>query len=35
MRQSITEPFLRLNAEAIDTATLDEVRDTVLGLVRE
>ncbi|MCW2134864.1 phosphomannomutase/phosphoglucomutase [Arthrobacter sp. VKM Ac-2550] len=35
LRPSNTEPFLRLNAEAIDTATLDKVRDTVLGLVRE
>jgi phosphomannomutase len=35
LRPSNTEPFLRLNAEAIDTATLDKVRDTVLNLVRE
>jgi len=35
LRPSNTEPFLRLNAEATDTATLDKVRDTVLELVRE
>ncbi|HEY9356098.1 MAG TPA: hypothetical protein VIQ52_07325, partial [Arthrobacter sp.] len=31
---SNTEPFLRLNAEATDQATMERVRDRVLSLVR-
>jgi phosphomannomutase len=34
LRPSNTEPLLRLNAEAGDEATLAEVRDEVLGIVR-
>jgi phosphomannomutase len=34
LRPSNTEPLLRLNVEADDRATLDRVRDEVLGLVR-
>lgn len=34
LRPSNTEPFLRLNAEAKDAATMAEVRDRVLALVR-
>ncbi len=35
LRASNTEPFLRLNAEAIDAATMTEMRDTVLDLIRK
>jgi phosphomannomutase len=35
LRPSNTEPLLRLNVEAVDEATMTEVRDAVLGLVRE
>ena len=35
LRPSNTEPFLRLNAEAPDTAAMEAVRDTVLGIVRQ
>ena len=34
LRPSNTEPLLRLNAEALDVATMQRVRDEVLGLVR-
>ena len=34
VRPSNTEPLLRLNVEAPDAATLDRVRDEVLGLIR-
>ncbi|MDQ0661551.1 phosphomannomutase [Arthrobacter ulcerisalmonis] len=34
LRPSNTEPFLRLNAEATDRATLERIRDRVLSLVR-
>lgn len=34
LRPSNTEPFLRLNVEATDTATMERVRDRVLALVR-
>jgi len=34
VRPSNTEPLLRLNAEANDQATLDEVRDEVLAIIR-
>ena len=34
LRPSNTEPFLRLNAEAEDLATMEQVRDRVLKLVR-
>ncbi|MCA4134451.1 phosphomannomutase/phosphoglucomutase [Arthrobacter sp. M4] len=34
LRPSNTEPFLRLNAEAKDLATMEKVRDRVLALVR-
>jgi len=34
LRPSNTEPLLRLNAEAADRATMEAVRDEVLGLVR-
>lgn len=34
LRPSNTEPLLRLNAEAVDAATMTAVRDEVLGLVR-
>jgi phosphomannomutase len=34
LRPSNTEPLLRLNAEAADQATLESVRDEVLGIVR-
>ncbi|HEY1157905.1 MAG TPA: phosphomannomutase/phosphoglucomutase, partial [Arthrobacter sp.] len=34
LRPSNTEPFLRLNAEATDRATMERVRDRVLSLVR-
>jgi phosphomannomutase len=34
LRPSNTEPFLRLNAEATDQATMERVRDRVLSLVR-
>ena len=34
LRPSNTEPLLRLNVEADDDATLDAVRDRVLGLIR-
>ncbi|MDO4918167.1 phosphomannomutase/phosphoglucomutase [Kocuria sp.] len=35
LRPSNTEPFLRLNVEGPDPATMERVRDTVLGLVRQ
>ncbi len=35
LRASNTEPLLRLNVEAADSATMERVRDTALGLVRE
>ena len=35
VRPSNTEPLLRLNAEADDTATLEAVRDEVLAVIRE
>ncbi|MFD5278627.1 phosphomannomutase/phosphoglucomutase [Pseudarthrobacter sp. NPDC058362] len=34
LRPSNTEPFLRLNAEATDRATMERIRDRVLALVR-
>ncbi|SDS51842.1 phosphomannomutase/phosphoglucomutase [Actinopolymorpha singaporensis] len=34
LRPSNTEPVLRLNAEAADQATMERLRDEVLGLVR-
>ncbi|MFI5532206.1 phosphomannomutase/phosphoglucomutase [Kitasatospora sp. NPDC051853] len=34
LRASNTEPLLRLNVEAKDQATMEEIRDTVLGIVR-
>ncbi|MCD1145479.1 phosphomannomutase/phosphoglucomutase [Kocuria sp. LUK] len=34
LRPSNTEPFLRLNVEAEDAATMERVRDRVLGIVR-
>lgn len=34
IRPSNTEPLLRFNAEAPDTATMEWLRDTVLGIVR-
>jgi len=34
LRPSNTEPFLRLNAEARDEATLEQVRDAALAVVR-
>ena len=34
VRSSNTEPLLRLNVEAPDTATMQRVRDEVLGLIR-
>ena len=34
LRPSNTEPVLRLNAEAADAATMERVRDEVLGLIR-
>ncbi|MGO4383887.1 phosphomannomutase/phosphoglucomutase [Specibacter sp. RAF43] len=35
LRASNTEPFLRLNAEAVDAVTMADVRDDVLALVRQ
>lgn len=35
LRASNTEPFLRLNAEAVDAVTMADVRDAVLALVRQ
>ena len=35
LRPSNTEPLLRLNVEAVDTATMTRVRDDVLSVVRE
>ncbi|OLT20218.1 phosphomannomutase/phosphoglucomutase [Ornithinimicrobium sp. CNJ-824] len=35
LRASNTEPLLRLNVEAADTTTMEQVRDAVLGLVRQ
>jgi phosphomannomutase len=35
LRPSNTEPFLRLNAEARDKATMETIRDRVLALVRQ
>ena len=35
LRASNTEPLLRLNVEAVDQATVDDVRDRVLAVVRE
>ncbi len=34
LRASNTEPFLRLNAEAVDAVTMADIRDEVLELVR-
>ena len=34
VRPSNTEPLLRLNVEAADTATMERVRDTVLAIIR-
>jgi phosphomannomutase len=34
LRASNTEPLLRLNVEAPDTARMTELRDQVLGMVR-
>ncbi len=34
LRASNTEPLLRLNVEAADTATMERVRDEVLAIVR-
>ncbi|MGW4240643.1 phosphomannomutase/phosphoglucomutase [Streptomyces sp. NPDC004749] len=34
VRPSNTEPLLRLNVEARDEATMEEIRDEVLGLIR-
>jgi phosphomannomutase len=35
LRPSNTEPLLRLNAEAADEATMSQIRDRVLGIVRD
>lgn len=35
LRASNTEPFLRLNAEAVDAVTMADIRDAVLDLVRQ
>ncbi|GAB3518741.1 phosphomannomutase/phosphoglucomutase [Arthrobacter monumenti] len=35
LRASNTEPYLRLNVEAVDQKTMEDVRDNVLGLVRQ
>jgi phosphomannomutase len=35
LRASNTEPLLRLNVEAVDQPTVDDVRDRVLAVVRE
>ena len=35
LRPSNTEPFLRLNVEGPDPATMERVRDEVLGLIRQ
>ena len=35
LRPSNTEPLLRLNVEAADTATMEHLRDTVLTLIKE
>lgn len=35
LRASNTEPFLRLNAEAVDAVTMADIRDDVLRLVRQ
>ena len=35
LRPSNTEPLLRLNVEAADPSTMEQVRDTVLALVRQ
>ena len=35
LRASNTEPLLRLNVEAADTATMQEIRDEVLAIVRQ
>jgi phosphomannomutase len=34
VRPSNTEPLLRLNVEAADVATMEAIRDEVLGLIR-
>jgi len=34
LRASNTEPLLRLNVEAVDTATMEQVRDEVIALLR-
>lgn len=34
LRPSNTEPLLRLNVEAVDEATMTQVRDEVLAIVR-
>ena len=35
LRPSNTEPLLRLNVEAADQTTMEQVQDTVLALVRQ
>jgi phosphomannomutase len=35
LRPSNTEPLLRLNVEAPDEAAMAELRDEVLGLIRQ
>ncbi|MHA7271414.1 phosphomannomutase/phosphoglucomutase [Arthrobacter sp. HLT1-20] len=35
LRASNTEPFLRLNAEAVDATTMADLRDAILALVRQ
>lgn len=35
LRASNTEPFLRLNAEAVDATTMADLRDAILDLVRQ
>jgi phosphomannomutase len=34
LRPSNTEPLLRLNAEAVDAPTMEQIRDDVLGIIR-
>ena len=34
LRASNTEPLLRLNVEAADTATMQQVRDRALAIIR-
>ena len=35
LRASNTEPLLRLNVEAADVATMEQLRDDVLTTIRE